>query len=68
VVAHDLLNPLTTIEGWSESLPEEEPVNDGLARIQRAATRTRSLINGGTITATAGDRGGSRMTFTLPLA
>ncbi len=54
VVAHDLLNPLTTVEGWSEALAEEirEPgVRDPevelehLTRIQRAARRMRDLIN-----------------------
>jgi PAS domain S-box-containing protein len=51
VVAHDLLNPLTTIEGWSEALAGEldehdEFAGDSVARIQRAAARMRSLING----------------------
>ncbi|BBH67272.1 hypothetical protein ACTI_39570 [Actinoplanes sp. OR16] len=56
VVAHDLLNPVTTIEGWSdfagESLrllpdsPEAEDARDGLARVHRAARRMRGLIDG----------------------
>jgi signal transduction histidine kinase len=51
VVAHDLLNPLTTVEGWSEALAGEIDENDhfasdSVARIQRAAARMRSLING----------------------
>ncbi|GLY07339.1 hypothetical protein Acsp01_77180 [Actinoplanes sp. NBRC 101535] len=48
-VAHDLLNPLTTIEGWAEVLEQElagykpaERVN----RIQRAAARMRTFLNG----------------------
>ncbi|MET0494768.1 MAG: ATP-binding protein [Actinoplanes sp.] len=55
VVAHDLLNPLTTVEGWSENLTESfqrhpaHPVTaDALGsvlRIRRAATRMRHLIN-----------------------
>ncbi|MEU4244017.1 ATP-binding protein [Actinoplanes sp. NPDC026619] len=48
VVAHDLLNPLTTIEGWSEALADDlgGPQGDSVARIQRAATRMRNMING----------------------
>jgi PAS domain S-box-containing protein len=51
VVAHDLLNPLTTVEGWSEALAAELPptdviAHDSLDRIQRAGARMRSLING----------------------
>jgi signal transduction histidine kinase len=50
VVAHDLLNPLTTVEGWSEALAEEVDENDhfaadSVARIRRAAARMRSLID-----------------------
>ncbi|WP_030176263.1 ATP-binding protein [Spirillospora albida] len=52
VVAHDLLNPLTTIDGWAEMLEdamEDQPagteVGDGLVRIRRAAARMRHLIN-----------------------
>ncbi len=54
VVAHDLLNPLTVVEGWSEALlesaragivvpPEEQA--DRLERIQRAAQRMQHLIS-----------------------
>ncbi|MBA2954196.1 MASE1 domain-containing protein [Nocardioides sp. CGMCC 1.13656] len=54
VVAHDLLNPLTVVEGWSEALLE--PARNGvsvpphlqveqLERIQRAAQRMQHLIN-----------------------
>lgn len=54
VVAHDLLNPLTVVEGWSEALLE--PARSGvsvpphlqveqLERIQRAAQRMQHLIN-----------------------
>ncbi|MEU4421452.1 ATP-binding protein [Actinoplanes sp. NPDC024001] len=56
VVAHDLLNPVTTVEGWSdaarESLaeaPDHEAVRharDELARVYRAAVRMRALIDG----------------------
>ncbi|GAA0532397.1 hypothetical protein GCM10010172_11450 [Paractinoplanes ferrugineus] len=48
VVAHDLLNPLTTIEGWSELLAGDLGGRQGesVARIQRAAIRMRSMING----------------------
>ncbi|AGZ40081.1 ATP-binding protein [Actinoplanes friuliensis] len=52
VVAHDLLNPLATIEGWAEALhqslnerDDHESV-DSVIRIQRAAARMSSLING----------------------
>lgn len=55
VVAHDLLNPLAAIDGWSRLLSEvfdETPDNpvavrgaDGLLRIKRSATRMRHLIN-----------------------
>ncbi len=54
VVAHDLLNPLTVVEGWSEALleparagisvPPERQVEQ-LDRIQRAAQRMQHLIN-----------------------
>lgn len=54
VVAHDLLNPLTVVEGWSEALleaaradivvPPERQV-DQLERIQRAAQRMQHLIS-----------------------
>jgi PAS domain S-box-containing protein len=48
VVAHDLLNPLTTVEGWSETLAGELAGRQGesVARIQRASVRMRSMING----------------------
>ena len=54
VVAHDLLNPLTVIDGWSEALLEEaragrllEPAEQvlRLERIQRAAERMQHLIS-----------------------
>lgn len=54
VVAHDLLNPLTVIDGWSEALLEEaragrqvEPAEQvqRLDRIQRAAERMQHLIS-----------------------
>ena len=55
VVAHDLLNPLATVEGWSsvglaalEEAPGHPAVDDavdGLHRIQRAGVRMRNLIN-----------------------
>ncbi|GAA0456576.1 hypothetical protein Aca07nite_51830 [Actinoplanes capillaceus] len=55
VVAHDLLNPLTTIEGWTEAaddaledIPEHPGVaaaHGGLARVKRAAGRMRGLVN-----------------------
>ncbi|AGL16518.1 ATP-binding protein [Actinoplanes sp. N902-109] len=55
VVAHDLLNPLATIEGWAEALSEvvaEDPGHpaaaeaaDAVARIRRAAGRMHNLIN-----------------------
>jgi signal transduction histidine kinase len=54
VVAHDLLNPLTVIDGWSEALLEEArdgtPVDpetqvQRLDRIQRAAQRMQHLIS-----------------------
>ena len=53
VVAHDLLNPLTVVEGWSEALLEAaragvvvppERQADQLERIQRAAQRMKHLI------------------------
>ena len=55
VVAHDLLNPLATVEGWTEALaesfadtpahPAADEAADGLVRIRRAAARMRNLIN-----------------------
>jgi nitrogen-specific signal transduction histidine kinase len=48
-VAHDLLNPLTTIEGWAEVLEQElagyRPA-ERVQRIQRAAARMRTFLNG----------------------
>ncbi|MFF5079407.1 diguanylate cyclase domain-containing protein [Actinoplanes sp. NPDC000266] len=53
-VAHDLLNPLTTIEGWTETLSDtlgatsEHPGPagaDAVQRIGRAAARMRNMIN-----------------------
>jgi signal transduction histidine kinase len=62
VVAHDLLNPLTTVEGWSEVLaadmdPDDVFGRDSVTRIQRAAARMRSLINGLLAYTTARDGG-----------
>lgn len=55
VVAHDLLNPLTTIDGWAENLEdtlrampdtdEQRDATDSLSRIVRASGRMRHLIN-----------------------
>ncbi|MCM4078252.1 diguanylate cyclase domain-containing protein [Paractinoplanes hotanensis] len=55
VVAHDLLNPLTTVKGWTEALTDilennSTPIDpakarDGLNRIARAARRMRSMID-----------------------
>ncbi len=55
VVAHDLLNPLTTVEGWAEAVAElfeDAPATplaaeatSGLTRIRRAAAHMRNLIN-----------------------
>ncbi|MEV6599910.1 ATP-binding protein [Actinoplanes sp. NPDC051346] len=55
VVAHDLLNPLATVEGWSDAVlvaledaPEHPAVADavdGLQRVRRAGGRMRNLIN-----------------------
>jgi len=50
VVAHDLLNPLATIEGWSDLLQQDitdpdDEIAAGLIRIQRASARMRNLIN-----------------------
>lgn len=52
VVAHDLFNPLTVVDGWTEALTDEfgaGPVAAGtalpmLARIQGAASHMRSFI------------------------
>ncbi|WP_436521410.1 ATP-binding protein [Actinoplanes sp. HUAS TT8] len=53
VVAHDLLNPVTTVEGWSEAaadaldgVPGVDRARDGLDRVHRAAVRMRNMING----------------------
>ena len=52
VVAHDLLNPLATIEGWAEALHQslaerhDHDAMDSLVRIERAARRMHSLIDG----------------------
>lgn len=55
VVAHDLLNPLTTVKGWTEAVAElfqDDPSTplaveaiSGLDRIRRASTHMRNLIN-----------------------
>nr|WP_221375344.1 ATP-binding protein [Actinoplanes polyasparticus] len=54
VVAHDLLNPLATVEGWTSWLIDalDEPgaaddpqARDGLGRIGRAARRMRGMID-----------------------
>ncbi len=54
VVAHDLLNPLTTVEGWTQVLRDELEANSGapasltsdaLSRIQRASLQMRHLIH-----------------------
>ena len=53
VVAHDLLNPVSTVQGWTETLsdtfadsghPDAAEARDGLQRIARATTRMRNLI------------------------
>jgi signal transduction histidine kinase len=44
VVAHDLNNPLTTVEGWSEELADVPGAAAGIVRIRRAAARMRNLI------------------------
>ncbi|GIF42344.1 diguanylate cyclase domain-containing protein [Actinoplanes xinjiangensis] len=55
VVAHDLLNPLATVQNWTESLTEDLDADstgldgartrDGLTRIGRAARRMNSMID-----------------------
>ncbi|WP_412738004.1 ATP-binding protein [Krasilnikovia sp. MM14-A1259] len=55
VVAHDLLSPLTAVEGWTDvaaealdAAPEHAALDrsrDSLTRVTRAATRMRGLIN-----------------------
>ncbi|MBM2618922.1 MASE1 domain-containing protein [Actinoplanes sp. LDG1-06] len=62
VVAHDLMNPLATIEGWSEVLAgevdeENDFAVDSVVRIRRAAERMRSLIDGLLAYTTARDAG-----------
>jgi signal transduction histidine kinase len=68
-VAHNLLNPLTTIEGWSEVLEQElagyQPA-ERVERIQRAAARMRTFLNG-LLTYTAA-RDGKLMPTTVNLA
>ncbi|WP_026421908.1 ATP-binding protein [Actinokineospora inagensis] len=54
-VAHDLLNPLTAVEGWTDAASESldgihahaavDRAQAGLARVTRAAGRMRGLIN-----------------------
>jgi signal transduction histidine kinase len=49
VVAHDLLNPLATVEGWTEALEQQFADGSGahsLARIRRATARMGDLIDG----------------------
>ncbi|GAA0235984.1 ATP-binding protein [Cryptosporangium japonicum] len=59
VVAHDLLNPLTTVEGWTEALADtlgDHPeARDCITRIRRGSTRMRHLINDLLAYATARD-------------
>ncbi|MEV6300631.1 ATP-binding protein [Actinoplanes sp. NPDC051861] len=70
LVAHDLLNPLTTIEGWAEVLEAElagyRPA-ERVTRIQRAAARMRTFLNG--LLAYTAARDGKLMptTVNLPL-
>ncbi len=55
VVAHDLLNPLATVDGWTQWLTDTlddnsgtldtDEARDGLVRIGRAARRMRSMID-----------------------
>jgi PAS domain S-box-containing protein len=49
VVAHDLLNPLATVEGWTETLEQQfadGPGAHSVARIRRATARMGDLIDG----------------------
>ncbi|WP_255658090.1 ATP-binding protein [Actinoplanes sp. L3-i22] len=68
VVAHDLLNPLTTIEGWAEVLESElagyKPA-ERVSRIQRAAARMRTFLNG--LLAYTAARDGKLMPTTINL-
>ncbi|MEV6343045.1 ATP-binding protein [Actinoplanes sp. NPDC051851] len=68
VVAHDLLNPLTTIEGWAEVLETElagyKPA-ERVSRIQRAAARMRTFLNG--LLAYTAARDGKLMPTTINL-
>ncbi|GAA4942674.1 ATP-binding protein [Actinoplanes utahensis] len=68
-VAHNLLNPLTTIEGWAEVLEQElagyQPA-ERVTRIQRAAARMRTFLNG--LLAYTAARDGKMMPTTVNLA
>ncbi|MEU4159012.1 ATP-binding protein [Actinoplanes sp. NPDC026670] len=68
-VAHDLLNPLTTIEGWAEVLEQElagyRPA-ERVQRIQRAAARMRTFLNG--LLAYTAARDGKLMPTTINMA
>ncbi|GIE75643.1 hypothetical protein Aph02nite_15930 [Actinoplanes philippinensis] len=68
-VAHDLLNPLTTIEGWAEVLEQElagyRPA-ERVERIQRAAARMRTFLNG--LLAYTAARDGKLMPTTVNMA
>ncbi|MCW2137537.1 Signal transduction histidine kinase [Actinoplanes cyaneus] len=68
LVAHDLLNPLTTIEGWAEVLESElagyKPA-ERVSRIQRAAARMRTFLNG--LLAYTAARDGKLMPTTINL-
>ncbi|BCJ47591.1 hypothetical protein GCM10010168_19490 [Actinoplanes ianthinogenes] len=62
VVAHDLSNPLTTVEGWAENVadmlgPDAGRAADGMERIQRASARMRNLIRDLLAYTTARDNG-----------
>lgn len=68
VVAHDLLNPITTVDGWAEHLADaiaEDHADRGadgsgalrmVQKIRASATRMRSLVEDLLAHATAGDR------------
>ncbi|WP_051385349.1 ATP-binding protein [Actinokineospora inagensis] len=55
VVAHDLLNPLTAVEGWTDDAddalqdapthPMVDRARQGLVRVKRSSARMRNLIN-----------------------